>query len=190
MSRDIWFFSDHHFGHANILTFTDGNTGEMVRPMFDNVDHMDEYMVETWNAHVKPGDLVWHGGDITFDKRRFTDNILNRLHGKLRITVGNHDDIKFLCGLGRIEKLVESRRFDEFGFIYSHRPMHQEGTWNHRQNRFMVSVHGHIHQNPSPPGLYINVSVEETNYKPVHIEEITSRAKTMYENWVLMNEHP
>jgi calcineurin-like phosphoesterase family protein len=183
MSRDIWFFSDHHFSHGSILNFTDGNTGEMIRPMFDNVDHMDEYMVETWNAHVKPGDLVWHGGDITFDKKRFTETILNRLHGKLRITVGNHDDIKFLAGLGRIEKLVESRRFDEFGFVYSHRPMHSEGTWNHRQNRFMVSVHGHIHQNPSPAGLYINVSVEETNYKPVHIEEITSRAKTMYENW-------
>lgn len=190
MSRDIWFFSDHHFSHANILTFTDGKTGDRIRPMFDNVDQMDEFMVETWNTHVKPGDIVWHGGDITFDKRRFTENILNRLHGKLRITVGNHDDIKFLAGLGRIEKLVESRRFDEFGFVYSHRPMHQEGTWNNRQQRFMTSVHGHIHQNPSPAGLYINVSVEATNYVPVHIEDITSRAKTMYENWVLMNEHP
>jgi len=190
MSRDIWFFSDHHFSHANILTFTDGTTGKLVRPSFDNVDHMDEYMVETWNTNIKPGDLVWHGGDITFDKKRFTEKILNRLHGKLRATVGNHDDIKFLASLGRIEKLVESRRFDEFGFVYSHRPMHSEGTWNHRQNRSMVSVHGHIHQNPSPDGLYINVSVEETNYKPVHIEDLTAQAKTMYDNWVLMNEHP
>jgi calcineurin-like phosphoesterase family protein len=187
MSRDIWFFSDHHFGHANILTFTDGNTGALVRPMFDNVDQMDEFMVETWNADVKPGDLVWHGGDITFDKKKFTDKILNQLHGRLRITVGNHDDIKFLAGLGRIEKLVESRRFDEFGFVYSHRPMHQEGLWNHRQNRFMVSMHGHIHQNASPSGLHLNVSVEATSYKPVHIEDVTARARAQYEAWAEQN---
>jgi calcineurin-like phosphoesterase family protein len=184
MSRNIWFFSDHHFGHANILTFTDGTTGELVRPLFDNVDHMDEFMLETWNADVKPGDLVWHGGDITFDKKKFTDKILNRLHGKIRITVGNHDDIKFLAGLGRIEKMVESRRFDEFGFVYSHRPMHQEGMWNHRQNRFMVSVHGHIHQNQAPSKLHLNVSVEATNFKPVHIEDVTTRARAQYEAWV------
>ena len=187
MSRDIWFFSDHHFSHGSILTFTDGKTGDRIRPMFDNVDQMDEFMVETWNAHVKPGDIVWHGGDITFDKRRFTENILNRLHGKLRITVGNHDDIKFLAGLGRIEKLVESRRFDEFGFVYSHRPMHQEGTWNHRQNRFMVSVHGHTHVN-IVAGKYINVCVEETNYKPVHIEDLTARAKSLYQGWESAND--
>lgn len=185
--RDIWFFSDHHFGHSNILSFTDWNTGDLVRPGFDDVDHMDEYMVEMWNETVKPGDLVWHGGDITFDKKKFTDKILNKLHGKLRVTVGNHDDIKFLASLGRFEKLVESRRFDDNGFVYSHRPMHPEGMWNHRKQRYVVSVHGHIHQNPAPDGLYINVSVEATNYKPVHIDEITSRASKIYSEWEEQN---
>jgi len=172
MSRDIWFFSDHHFSHENILSFTDGNTGELIRPLFTDVAHMDEYMLEMWNADIKPGDLVWHGGDITFDKKKFVDKILNRLHGKIRITVGNHDDIKFLAGLGRIEKLVESRRFDEFGFVYSHQQKHPETLWNHRQQKFMANVHGHIHQNPAPAGKYINVSVENTQYKPIHIETL------------------
>jgi calcineurin-like phosphoesterase family protein len=177
--KDIWFFSDHHFSHENILKFTDSNSGELVRPNFDNVDHMDEFMVETWNAHIKPGDIVWHGGDITFDKEKFTSKILNKLHGKLRITVGNHDDILFLARLGRFEKVVETRRFDEYGFIYSHRPLHPEGMYNYRQKRNMVSLHGHIHQNKSPPGLYINISVEETEYKPIHLDEIISKVATM-----------
>lgn len=182
MSRDIWFFSDHHFSHENILRFTD-KEGNLTRPGFASADEMDDHMITMWNESIKPGDLVWHLGDITFNKERFTTKILNKLHGKLRITVGNHDDVKFLAGLGRIEKLVESRRFDEFGFIVSHRPIHPEGLWNHRRQTDIVSVHGHTHHNPPSKGLYINVSVERTDYKPIHIEDIAQQAKTVHETW-------
>lgn len=168
---NIWFFSDHHFSHTNILKFKD-KEGNLIRPMFDSVDHMDEYMIHEWNSHIKPGDHVWHLGDITFNKEKFTNKILNKLHGKLRIVVGNHDDILFLSKLGRIQKLVESRRFDEYGFIATHRCVHQENLWNHRKQHGMVNVHGHIHHNPSPVGPYINVSVEATDYKPIHIDDI------------------
>ena len=169
--RDIWFFSDHHFGHSNILKFTDSKSGELIRPMFRDVDHMDEYMIDMWNETIKPGDLVWHGGDITFDRKKFTDSILNILHGKLRITLGNHDDAKFLASLGRIEKIVVTRRFDEFGFIASHYPLHESSLWNHSQQKNVVSVHGHTHTN-NVVGKYINICVEKTGYKPIHIEEI------------------
>jgi len=179
--RDIWFFSDHHFSHRSILKFTDSKSGELIRPMFRDVDHMDEYMIDTWNETIKPGDLVWHGGDITFDRKKFTDSILNKLHGKLRIVLGNHDDAKFLASLGRIEKIVATRRFDEFGFIVSHYPLHESSLWNHRQQKNVVNLHGHIHQNPSPDGLYINMSVEETNYKPIHIEDMVLKAKALYD---------
>jgi calcineurin-like phosphoesterase family protein len=40
-------------------------------------------------------------------------------------------------------------------------------------------VHGHIHQNPSPEGRYINMSVEAINYTPVDIEDIAERAKLL-----------
>jgi len=38
---------------------------------------------------------------------------------------------------------------------------------------------GHIHQNPSPPGRYINVCVEAIDYTPVHIETLAAKAKKM-----------
>ncbi len=180
---DIWFFSDHHFGHSSILNFTDSN-GKPVRPMFSDVDHMDEYMIDMWNESIKPGDHVWHLGDITFNKSKFTDSTLNKLHGKLRIVIGNHDDAKFLTGIGRVQKLVESRRFDEFGFACTHRPQHRSGLWNFRQGKYTVSVHGHIHQNESPNDLYINVSVEKTDYKPIHIEDLAKKVKVLQDKWV------
>lgn len=44
------------------------------------------------------------------------------------------------------------------------------------ENRFtgvpMKNVHGHIHQNPSPPGPYRCVSVEQIDYTPINIEEL------------------
>lgn len=129
-------------------------------------------MMEMWNQDIKPGDKVWHGGDITFNKKKFVDKILNKLHGKIRMTLGNHDDLKFLARLGRFEKLVESRRFDEFDFIFKHQLLHPESLWNHRKQKYVAQVCGHIHHNDPPEGAYINVCVEKTNYKPIHIEDL------------------
>lgn len=47
----------------------------------------------------------------------------------------------------------------------------------------MVNCHGHIHQNASPPGLYMNMSVEAINYTPQHIEDVAKKAKKMIEKW-------
>ena len=35
----------------------------------------------------------------------------------------------------------------------------------------MLNVHGHIHQHSSPPGPYRCVCVEQTDYKPVNLDE-------------------
>lgn len=180
MSRNIWFFSDHHFSHANILNFKDKD-GNLIRPMFSDVDEMDDYMVEIWNENIKQGDIVWHLGDITFNQEKFVTKILNKLHGKLRITVGNHDDLKFLARLGRFEKVVESRRFDDMRFVASHRQLHNCNLWNHRKQWEIANVTGHIHQNDPPEGPYINVCVERTNYKPVHIEDVAAQVKKLLE---------
>ena len=43
---NIWVISDTHFRHSNILNFIDHNTGKLVRPMFTDVDAMDEHIIE------------------------------------------------------------------------------------------------------------------------------------------------
>lgn len=179
MARDIWVISDTHFGHANILKFQDSVTGELVRPGFENVEHMDETMVERWNEVVKEGDRVYHLGDVFFgDKERF-QKIWPRLKGSKRLIVGNHDDIKFLSSGGFFQKVLESRIFREERMIFSHRPLHpiEAQVGPPGAGTPLVNVHGHIHQNPSPRGEYINVSVEVTDYRPVAFEELSAKAK-------------
>jgi calcineurin-like phosphoesterase family protein len=168
--RNIWVTSDHHFGHAKILEFTNF-AGLKVRPEFSFVEEMDEILIEKWNSKIKPSDTVFHLGDITFEKENFP-NIIKRLNGRKRLIVGNHDDVPWLVRQGYFSKVEMWKRYDEFGLILSHVPLHKESLMNHRQGKLMLNVHGHIHRNTMADEGYLNVSVEMTDYAPVNIEDI------------------
>lgn len=183
--RNIWVISDTHFNHENILKFIDGTTGRQIRPKFDSVEQMDEFMIENWNTSIKNGDLVYHLGDVFIGDREKFKKIWPKLNGSKRLVVGNHDDIKFLCAGGFFKKVYESRIFRHERLIFTHRPAHEtqmEVGAAPGLGTKLFNVHGHIHQNPSPPGAYFNVSVENTNYKPVHIDELIQKAKEWFEH--------
>jgi calcineurin-like phosphoesterase family protein len=55
----IFFTSDHHFGHHNIISHAN-------RP-FASTDEMNAVMIECWNERVKPNDTVFHLGDLTLN---------------------------------------------------------------------------------------------------------------------------
>lgn len=175
MTRDIWVISDTHLNHFNILKFTD-EKGKLIRP-FGSVKEMDEYILDRWNSVVKPGDKVYHLGDVTFGNKDTFKSLWPKFNGSKRLIVGNHDDIRFLSSGGFFQKVYMWRMFPEFNLILSHVPLHQSclKTWG-QYGTSSLNVHGHIHQNKSPDGPYFNVSVEAVNYTPVHIEELASIA--------------
>lgn len=176
-----WVISDTHFHHANILNFVDSNTGQKVRPEFASVDEMDEAMIERWNSVVNKGDKVYHLGDVFIgDKDKFKKT-WPKLNGTKNLIVGNHDDIKFLTSGGFFKSVYLERKFRDMKLHLSHIPLHQtqHETGAPGSGNFLVNVHGHIHQNPSPEGRYINMSVEVINYTPVDIEEVAERAKLL-----------
>ena len=79
--RDIWIVSDTHFMHKNILTFRD-DKGELIRgKRFSDVQDMDETMIENWNSVVKPGDLVYHLGDVMMGPKEEFAKMWPRLAG-------------------------------------------------------------------------------------------------------------
>jgi calcineurin-like phosphoesterase family protein len=188
MARDIWVSSDFHFNHDNILKFTDSTTGKLIRgEKFSSTREMDQYMLEQHNSLVKPGDIFYTLGDVMFGDPDYFQKLWPKLHGSKRLIVGNHDNIKYLSSGGFFSKVQMWRMFPEFGLLLTHVPVHpsnlrvfaaegeyQEGDVGTVQKQFL-NVVGHIHHNPAPEGPYRCVCMEQTDYKPVHIEELRIR---------------
>lgn len=159
------------------MNFVD-SAGNRVRP-FGSVEEMDEHMVQQWNSVVKPGDKVYHLGDVMFGSKDTFPSLWNRLAGIKRLTLGNHDDVFYLARGGFFKKLYESRTFGEFGLLCTHRPAHESQLIDYKRDKRMLNVHGHIHGNPSPSDQHKCVCVEQVNYTPVHIDELIALQKKL-----------
>lgn len=181
MSKDIWLISDTHFFHANILKFKDSN-GELIRgSRFSSVEEMNQCMLDNWNSVVKPGDKVYHLGDVMMGSKEEFLKFWPKLHGSKRLIVGNHDDIKFFSN-GLFAKVQMWRMMPEFGLLLTHVPVHESSLYRYPSKdkpeewgnapQSLLNIHGHIHQNPSPPGPYRCVCVEQIDYTPINIEEL------------------
>lgn len=156
----VFFTSDHHFGHKNIIDFES-------RPFVD-VEEMNRIMIENWNSVVGIQDTVFHLGDFSFLNQEKTKDIVSRLNGYKHLIMGNHDR-------GRTRSWWLNVGFDEVSeypilyndfFFLSHEPMYM--------NKHMpyVNVHGHIHGQKYEGKNHFNICVEHWNYKPLSFEQI------------------
>lgn len=166
MSHKNWVVSDTHFGHRNIIVFTD-DAGNRIRP-FDSVEHHDEMIIKHWNDAIGPYDRVYHLGDVVIN-RRFLDTV-KRLNGKKRLIRGNHDlfKTKDYMDVG-FEEIYGVKVFEKHGIILSHVPIHPD-SFNGRS--WVTNWHGHTHANivklPNghPDPRYVPCSLEHTDFKP------------------------
>lgn len=158
--QKVYFTSDHHFGHKNIIDFES-------RP-FSDTDEMNEYMISSWNAIVGTADKVFHLGDFSFLNQDKTREIVNKLNGYKILIMGNHDR-------GRTRSWWLETGFNEVSehpliyrdfFFLTHEPMYM--------NKHMpfVNVHGHIHGQKYEGKNYFNICVEHWDYKPLSFEQI------------------
>ncbi len=79
----VWFTSDTHFGHANIIKFCG-------RP-WDSVEEMNEGIIERWNSVVDKDDTVFHLGDVALGPIHDSLALIKRLNGYKYLVPGNHD---------------------------------------------------------------------------------------------------
>jgi len=167
--------SDHHFGHGNILKFTK-NDGSPLR-VFDDVDHMNEYMVMQHNRVVKPKDKVYFLGDLAMHKKFLP--IIHRMNGEKVLIRGNHDLEPARVYLEYFKDVRGTHQLD--GMLLSHIPVHVASL-----SRWKVNIHGHTHSNsvmlPEHPAStvspeidprYLCVSMEQLDdYTPISLEQI------------------
>lgn len=164
MAHRIFFISDTHFGHANILNFKTSE-GHPLRP-FTTCEEMDEHIVECWNKTVRPCDKIYHLGDVVINRKSLS--ILSRLNGHKRLVRGNHDIFKTKEYMEYFEEIYGVRVFSKEGIICSHIPLDYESL----ESRNWFNVHGHLHSNVKHHPNYLNISVEQINYTPIEMDEI------------------
>ncbi len=63
MNKNIWFVSDTHFGHGNVLKYCN-------RPFSSTLEH-DQQLIANWNSVVKENDTVYHLGDFGLSHPRY-----------------------------------------------------------------------------------------------------------------------
>jgi len=171
----IFLCSDHHFGHANILTFTDRD-GSRVRE-FESVEQMDETMVENHNRVVSPKDKVYFLGDVAFTKKHLA--IVARLNGEKVLIKGNHDQENLSEYHKYFKDVRGTHQFS--GLIFSHVPIHPDSL-----GRWSANIHGHLHTNEvmlhdKPDPRYLSVCMERISYTPITLEAVHKMVKNRLE---------
>ena len=145
--QKIWFTSDLHLGHRNVIRFCN-------RPFADEKE-MGKSLIENWNNIVGDNDIVFVLGDtFWFNDSHGIKRVLSQLKGKdIYILPGNHDDFDHyyrvddmrihLCADIVVVWITEENQPKREVWL-SHYPMM---TWPHRENG-AYQFFGHIHSQP------------------------------------------
>lgn len=169
--QDIWFHSDPHFGHKNIIKYEN-------RP-FKDTNEMDEHIIQKWNSVVKDNDLVFLLGDIFFCKAERQQYVVNRLKGRVHVIRGNHD---YGVSNGKFKNTfgwdIHNYYFFE-NFLLSHKPEPLINLQTIKELGIHGNIHGHVHSQIDglDQDFYKCVSVECIDYMPIHFEEIKKHFK-------------
>lgn len=159
----IYLISDTHFGHANVIKYSD-------RP-YSNVQQMDNELIKNWNNVVRKDDIVYFLGDFCMGGKELIAHYTQQLQGRKRIVLGNHDrNAKLYLEAGFEYAFPHPIIIEDF-YILSHKPQYLSAAAPY------VNIHGHLHTINQElmlgdKNLYYNVSVEQINYRPIDFNEI------------------
>lgn len=177
--QGIWFTSDLHFGHQNIIRFCN-------RP-WETTEDMDLNLIQNWNSVVKPNDLVFDLGDFAFASNARWKELLSQLNGHHYLILGNHD----------ITRWPGSKTMELFEGVYqqiilkidgrtvylNHYPyLCFGGAWRKPENA-VYQLFGHTHSGPNCKGAdtdrlvnlfpyQYDVGVDNNNYTPVSWQQV------------------
>ena len=174
----LFFTSDTHFNHANIIRFCS-------RP-FETVEEMNEQLILRWNEVVAPDDTVFHLGAFALGGSAGWTKVLDRLNGKIHLIMGNHDLKNLRQGfMGRFEE-VTMQRYIQVGKVSLYLNHHPFLCFEGAQRDNCWQLFGHVHTCPNNTGvdadrlplLYptqYDVGVDNNDYRPVSFLEVERR---------------
>ena len=160
MKRNVFFTSDTHFSHENIIKYCN-------RP-FSSVEEMNETIITNWNNVITPNDTVFHLGDFGFGSTGNLAEIKYRLNGNIEFVCGSHD--KNAKKLFFPYRLMLEIKIEDHPIVLCHYAMRTwkasyHGSWHlfgHSHGRLAVDNHT----------LAYDVGVDSNYYTPVSMDKI------------------
>lgn len=155
----IWFTSDTHFFHRNIMKFCPRTRRG------NDADEMTELMIKSWNEVVEPGDVVYNLGDLAWgDSQQKVLNTLLRLNGEHHLILGNHDKMiergkwKDVCHFFASVSPYKKITVENTTVVLFHYPMRE---WD-GMHRGAYQLFGHVHGslNSKPHGKSMDVGID------------------------------
>jgi len=200
MKEKVYFTSDLHLGHANIIKYCNrpflcekdyeewlkigkkwhqGDYSEAsYRISPESVKIMDDYLIEQINKTIPKDGILWHLGDFTFgDPRPY----LERINCRVRNIIGNHDkrsNQRYFDQAYDLYELYDNKDL----FVLCHYSM---VSWN-KSHRGSYMVYGHNHSlmegylnNLWPERRSMDIGVDNAKlilneYRPFSLQEIKS----------------
>ena len=172
---NVFFTADTHFGHGNIIKYCN-------RP-FTHADGspdpeaQDEAIIKRFNEVLRPGDLLYHLGDVSWSSFDIQRRFLDRLNTKeVHLILGNHDKhvtvnkfaFKSVCDLRKFHVGKQS-------VILCHYPMR---SWDGK-GKGTPQLYGHVHGKMPGIGRQMDVGVDTNNFYPWAWEDIWKQLQTI-----------
>lgn len=176
--EQVWFISDTHFGHENIIRFCN-------RP-FQNAEEMNAELIRRWRETVPEDGIVFHLGDFAHGSSRLWNDILCALTGRKYLILGNHDMKNIRQGfMSRFELVTQQMTIRVGGqaIVLNHNPFLCYGG----SYRDVWQLFGHVHSGPaSNTGLdhprlkmlfplQYDVGVDNNDFRPVSFSEVKAK---------------
>ena len=176
---NIFFTSDLHFGHKNILKYCN-------RPG-NSVEEMDEGLIQNWNNTVGKDDIIFNLGDFAFASNQRWRELISRLNGKHYLILGNHDEVRYPGDfiLELFEGVYPELTLNIDGrYVYLHHYPYlcYGGAWRNPDNA-VYQLFGHVHSGSNSSGkdsdrlihlfpYQYDVGVDNNDYKPVSWNQV------------------
>ena len=175
----IWFTSDEHYYHHNILMHRgSAPQAEPQARRFRTTDEMHLCMKKRHNEVVSPEDTVYHLGDFAYGPGakswQSVRDVLSKLNGKHHIILGNHDHVKPFDYL-EAGFISVSTSLDINIFPYGNVTLiHDPAVAGVLKDRYFIHGHTHSLGKQLSDNTYC-VCVELHDYYPVPITNIEFR---------------
>jgi calcineurin-like phosphoesterase family protein len=186
---NIFFTSDLHFGHKNIMKFCN-------RP-WKTTEEMDEALIANWNSVVGEEDIVFDLGDFAFATNGRWKELIQRLNGKHYLILGNHDEKRWpgdktMELFDRVEQQMIIY-IDNRCIYLNHYPyLCYGGSWKNPEHA-VWQLFGHLHLKPGTTGAdtprvdisfpyQYDVGTDLNNYTPISWKQVKEKIEYQIKN--------